>query len=172
MTSNIYFYEGECERKLLSCFKTKKLIRPGRLVKHNFWNENISSKRRMITKKASVLIVFDTDSVGNQQQFVQNILLLIRDCKQIVLLAQHADLEGELSYACNIPNVRTLMNRFYSCRGKAEFKKRFIREKNLHNKLCTCGFDIDRIWAREDIYKRCLNELTRPRIKIGQRYCR
>ena len=172
MSSNIYFFEGECEEKLINCLRNRSLIHPGRLVKHNFWNEDISSKRRLITKTTRVLVVFDTDTVGNNQRFVKNVLLLARDSKQIVLLAQHADLEDELCFACNIPNVRALLRVFYTCRSKVEFKKRFIREKNLHNKLCNCGFDIDRLWTREDIFRQCLRNLSRPSIKIGQQYCR
>lgn len=172
MTSNIYFYEGECEKTFINCLKNERLITPGRLLKHNFWNEDISSKRRIITKKTRVLIVFDTDSIGNHQRFIKNILLLLRDCKRVVLLAQHDNFEDELCFACNIPNTRTLLAKFYSCNSKDEFKRRFIREKNTHRKLCNCGFDIDMIWSREDIFRQCLSALSRPGIKIGQQHCR
>lgn len=172
MTANIYFYEGECEKKLLDYLKAERQIKPGRLMKHNFWDEDISSKRRMITGNQLALVVFDTDVTQNHQRFIKNISVLSKDCRRVVLLAQHNNLEGELCFSCNIQNVRTLYSSFYSCRSGREFKGRFIREKNLGQKLHNCEFDHDKIWSRGGIYAQCLKDLCRPKIDLGQQYCR
>ena len=171
MITNIYFYEGECEKKLIDCLTSERKIKPGRLLKHNFWDEDISSKRRIILRNTTVLVAFDTDVSRNHERFIKNVLTLLRDCNSVVLLAQHENLEGELCFSCGIANSRTLFSRLYSCRSRSDFKKHFIRDRNLYQKLMRSGFDIDKIWSRNDIFGLCLNQLLRPGVLIGRMYC-
>lgn len=168
-----YFYEGECEKKLIEALKKESLVKPGRLMKHNFWNQSFGSKIRLISRGSTGVIVFDTDDCKNHSTFVENVLSLRGVCRDVILLAQHDNLEGELCYSCGIKGTNSLARKMYGTTSLKDLKKRLIRESNLYSKLQSNGFDIDKIWTREDIYSGCLSCLRgKTKLSFGQSKCR
>ena len=142
-----YYVEGECEEKLINTLKSELMVvKTGKVQKLNVIQSEIKNAHLMILRpKTMVVLVFDTDT-GNVEILNKNIKKL-RACKSVaslVLIPQVKNLEDELMQSCNIRNIRELLG----SRSNVEFKRDFIRVKNLAEKLKSSKFNIDLIWKR------------------------
>ena len=152
--SDIYYYEGETEKKLISALKNKRCIPPAKPKKFNFWERDAASIMRNVNRNTTLYIVFDTDVTDTLdcQRFISNITKLHDKVKSIILIAQHRNLEDELCYACSINGRRRLFLDFFDVSNGSEFKSHFTKESNLFNKLEANNFNLEELWSRKDIY--------------------
>ncbi|SMN15522.1 hypothetical protein CRYPA_1562 [uncultured Candidatus Thioglobus sp.] len=144
MQQVLYFYEGECEEKLLKFLKHKEIIKSGKTTKFNLWQDKIKQLKRLLPRhrKSELYFLIDTDKLANIQLFKDN----LENLKQhnICLIVQYKNLEDELSYICD--QTRTeLFSEFNAC-NKDEFTSKFIKASNLQSKLNSCDFS--KIWSR------------------------
>lgn len=142
-----YYVEGEDEKKLLSELKTSmQFIVPGKIEKFNVVQEHLTNIRLMQMKEnTTVVLVYDTDT--NSTEILEENIAKLRKCravKEIICVPQVSNLEDELVYCCNINRVNELIK----CRSQKDFKREFIAEKNLKDKLMLHGFNMNDLWAR------------------------
>lgn len=163
------FVEGECEKKfiedLLSSRQIKILLK---VKKINLWMEN-SIKKHIITikKDDKIFIIFDTDTVNNQNKskFIKNLNLLIRNKNKIVLLEQNQNFEDELCYSLNFTRLQLLKE--FKADGVSEFKSRFIALTSTSNKLKCLNINWEKLWNRSVIYKDIEHQINNKGVSVG-----
>ena len=143
----IYLVEGDTEKKLLEALKTgMRKIYPGRVLKCNLKQEQMTKGMFMAYgEKVSFALVFDTD-VGGAERLAEN-LRLIRSLPNyfgVICIPQVVNLEDELKYACNMRDICTLTH----SRSVSDFKRDFMRLRNVSQTLLLNNFDIKRMWSR------------------------
>lgn len=160
--NSIYFYEGETEKKLIITLKDECKIPHGKLKKFNFWQKDVKSVVRSVSKTSTLYIIFDTDASNPTEcdRFTNNINTLEKEVAKVYLIAQHENLEDELCFSCSKSNQLQLFQDFYNTRDRDGFKRGFIRENNLFHKLQSNNFDFETLWARSDIYSNKLVSLS------------
>jgi len=160
MQQVLYFYEGECEEKLLKYLKNKNIIKAGKTKKFNLWQNKIKSITRMLSKskKLEIYFIVDTDKLADLSIFKSNIESL--KGYNFCLIIQHKNLEDELSYICH-QKEKQLFNEFDAC-NKNEFTSKFIKESNLQSKLKNCT--LSALWSRNNDF---VNFLQEKYIKIS-----
>ena len=143
----VYFVEGETEKKLIEVLKLElKSIYPGKVRKCNVVQERLrASEFIQYGREISVALVFDTDttSTGVIDANLQSIKGL-PNCCEVVCVPQVRNLEDELKYCCGLKDIRELTE----SRSFSDFKRDFLRMKNIGDVLMRVGFDIMRIWSR------------------------
>ena len=145
----VYFYEGETEKALLFYLKKSKLIKAGKLKKHNLWKSKFKLQRT-INKKDKIFFVIDIDNIANKDIFIKNIKSL--KSYNICLIVQNKNLEDELRFSCDKANNKALFKSFYNTIHIDEFKKNFAQEKNLANKLENNNFIFKKLWSRANVF--------------------
>ena len=145
----VYFCEGETEEALLDSLKKSKLIKAGKLKKHNLWKSKFKLQRT-INKKDKIFFVIDIDDIANKDIFIENIKLL--KPYNICLIVQNKNLEDELRFSCDKVNNQDLFKSFYNTIHIGEFKKNFAQEKNLVNKLRNNNFIFEKLWSRANVF--------------------
>lgn len=168
MKQCIYLYEGECEKNLIKSLKSMEIILPGRVEKFNFWEKDASLILRRLKKNNLALIVFDVDVTTEKDRFISNISKLAKRVKEVILLPQHPNFEGELSHSCNIPS-KALPKNLYGERSKAKLKRKLASDPNLFITLKSKGFEVKKMWSRVQCYK-AISIASRSNIKWGVRY--
>lgn len=164
-----YFFEGEMEKILIKVLKSNGLIIHGKTHKFNFWEKSASKISPLIDKNDTMVIVFDTDITDNSELFIKNIKLLQKYCNKVYLLNQQLNLEDELTFACLKKSCNELFFDFYKTKSAKEFKKKYMNEGHLINKLNKNNFEINKLWSREDIFEIVLSDLKPS--KKGIKFC-
>ncbi len=158
--TTIYFHEGDTEKKLIKALKDNNLINPGKTMKFNFWEKSSFKLLPLIKKRQTIYIVFDTDTTDNKQLFIKNILTLKKNCKKLILLSQKYNLEDEIAHSCNCNNKNNMCFKFYKTSSISEFKKKFLKESNIIQKLNNNDFNIHLLWSRSDVISNQLSKLS------------
>ena len=154
-----YFVEGPTEKKLIDTFKkTKEMILPGTVSVRNVVQEEIPDTMiRNMGNSTIVILVFDTDR-GNTTVLNKNIQKLRRcsNVREIWCVPQVENLEEELVRSTNIRNIKELLG----SRSEGDFKRDFLREKNLLDKMNKHNFDYSLLWSSKpkDQFSDIVNE--------------
>lgn len=151
MSSHLrYFVEGPCEKALIKAFMfcDGNQFSEGRVDVFNFVNERMTKAyARTIQRDSKVVIVIDTD-VENTEVLEANIALLEKVSmikrEDIILVLSVKCFEDEIIYSCNLSNI----NQLFMTKGLDEFKRKFINHQNLHKKLLSVGFEMEKIWSK------------------------
>lgn len=146
-----YFVEGECEEALLKALmhssECEYDICLGKIEVLNVICEKISRSKALTLKKGTTAVfVFDTD-VAKTDVLEENIEIVTSvTYKEVILVQSCKTLEDELVYSCdNISNINKLLN----TEGKEDFKKKFIKHKDLVSRLISAGFRPEKLWSRK-----------------------
>lgn len=146
----VYLVEGDTEKKLVEALKTgMQKIYPGRVLKCNVTQERLKQGMFMAYgEKVSFAFIFDTDA-GSSERLYENLRLIrsLPNYSGVICIPQVKNFEDELKYACNVKDVRILTN----SRSTADFKRDFLRLKDISQTLFSNGFDILRMWCREPV---------------------
>ena len=83
--NSIYFYEGETEKKLIITLKDECKIPHGKLKKFNFWQKDVKSVVRSVSKTSTLYIIFDTDASNPTEcdRFTNNINTLEKEVAKV-----------------------------------------------------------------------------------------
>lgn len=136
-----YFVEGEDEKRLIEVLKTDmRLIQPGKIQVLNVVQERLTDLKLRVLSEGTILIfVFDTDT-GNIEILSENIKRAKKSfrVKNVYCITQVKNLEDELIRSTNIKRIDELLE----SKSKSNFKRDFIKEKNLKQKLEAHSFDL------------------------------
>ncbi|EAQ6132130.1 hypothetical protein AXA88_26345 [Salmonella enterica] len=148
--AKIIFVEGETEFHLFRHLKNSGRIIAKKIVKKNFWNEDINNYAVSIPKNSLLIVVFDTDKLTQKNRFLKNICFLIKRQHTVALFQQTRNFEEEVAYCCHITTSQ-LISEF--CKNKtsgfSDFKRDFIACSNPIIKLEAMGMKYDRWFTRE-----------------------
>ncbi len=143
-----YFVEGEDEKRLIEVLKTDmQLIKPGKIQVLNVIEEKLTDLKLRILSEGTILIfVFDTDT-SNVEILNENIIKAKKatNVKSVRCITQVRNLEDELVRSTNVKKIEEFLN----SKSKKEFKRDFIREKNIKQKLLCHDFEIDKFWNQK-----------------------
>ena len=145
--SIVYLVEGETEVKLLEVLKLElRCIYPGKVRMRNVVQERLrQSEFIQYGNSVNIVFLFDTDT-ANADILKANLECVkeLPNCHELICIPQVKNLEDELKYACGLKDIREL-----TCsRSIGDFKRDFLRMKNIGQILLRAGFDIQRIWSR------------------------
>ena len=143
-----YYVEGEVEQRFLEVLKTDmRLIVPGKIQVVNVVEESLSDFRlRILTKGTILVFVFDTDT-SNTSILSSNIIKAknASNIKDVYCITQVKNFEDELLRSTSLTKIED----FTHSNSKRNFKRDFIRDKNIKQKLYNYEFDIAKIWIRK-----------------------
>ena len=143
-----YFVEGEDEKRLIEILKTDlQVIWPGKVQVVNVTQERLTDlKLRVLSERTILIFVFDTDT-GNVDILNENIQKAKRatNVKCVYCITQVKNLEDEIIRCTDIKNIEELLD----SDSTTDFKKDFIREKNLKSKMKAHSFDINKLWIMD-----------------------
>ena len=141
-----YYVEGECEKKLIDEIKKSPYyqIRAGKVTVFNFINNEIENDRiALLDPKTIIILVYDID--------IDSIDILYRNVKKletmkfkVVHIQSIRNFEDEIVYSTSLNDINDMFN----TQSKKEFKKEFLRQKDLMSKLKKVNFDHKLIWTR------------------------
>ena len=103
-------------------------------------------KLRVLSEGTILIFVFDTDS-GNIDILNENIKKAKESSrvKKVYCITQIKNIEDELIRSTDIKRIEELL----SSKSKTDFKRDFIRERNLKQKLAAHSFDLNMLWCKE-----------------------
>ena len=168
-----YFVEGECEASLLYALMHSEderyRIYPGKIEVLNVLYDRISqTKARTFKKDTRIVFVFDTD-VNKTSILEDNIDIVCNysciDISNILFIQSCRNFEDEIVHSCSdISNIKDL----FGTKTIEDFKKKFIKHKDILSKLISVGFDINKIWSispKEPFicYKQGFNDIRMPK---------
>ena len=143
-----YFVEGEDEKRLIEVLKTDmRLIQPGKIQVLNVIQERLTDLKLRVLSEGTILIfVFDTDT-SNINILNENLVRAKKSSrvKNVYCITQVKNIEDELIRSTDIKRVEELLD----SKSKTNFKRDFIRERNLKQKLETHSFDLKMLWCKE-----------------------
>ena len=143
-----YYVEGDDEKRLIQVLKTDmRLIQPGKVQIVNVVQERLTDLKLRVLSEGTILVfVFDTDA-GNVDILNENIKQAKKSSrvKAVYCITQVNNLEDELVRCTDIKQIED----FFGSKSKTEFKRDFIREKNLKQKLISHGFNLNALWCKE-----------------------
>ena len=153
MDRYIYYVEGQDEEKIVNTLKAKKneYIISGKVIVFNMARDKIKDMQLMALNKSTVVvIVVDNDLfIGNKSnpqihkdRINNNIILLKKYCKKVIIVVQKDDLEDEIIKSTNINKIEDLLN----SSSYKEWKSDVIKERNLMKKLNNKQFNFDKFW--------------------------
>jgi len=154
-----YFVEGDDEKRLIEVLKTDmRLIQPGKIQVVNVVQEKLTDLKLRVLSEGTILIfVFDTDT-GNLDILNENIKKAKKSSrvKAVYCITQVKNIEDELIRSTDVKRIEDLLG----SKSKSDFKRDFIREKNLKQKLVMHSFDINLLWCKEpqEPYNKIKNE--------------
>ena len=146
----LYLVEGECEAALIRAIKNE-YIYSGKVLVFNPWTKRAGNLTRNIKKNTICILIFDTDEYkkgkdkGNQLK--ENLKILEKYSKEIIVICQNDTLEDELVKSCSIKKIEEFLN----IKSINEHKKKFIKINNLLSKLKENNFDIKKIWIGKNL---------------------
>ena len=143
-----YFVEGDTEKKLLNeLIWEGNLIIPGPIRVFNVVQERLSSAMiASIPSNTTAILVFDTDT--KKVDILKENLSKLERNKSVTetwCVMQVENLEDELIRSTDIKTIRELTD----SKSNTEFKRDFIREKNLMAKLRNHNFNLAKMWITE-----------------------
>jgi len=142
-----YFVEGEDEKRLIQVLKTDmQLIQPGKIQVLNVVNEKLTDlKLRVLNPNTILVFVFDTDT-KNADILKENIRFAKQasNIKCVLCITQVRNIEDELIRCTNIERIEELLD----SSSKSAFKRDFIKEKRLKDKLLNHSFDLNTLWCK------------------------
>ena len=121
-------------------------IYPGKLLMYNVTQEHMREGIFLSCgQDVSFELVFDTDTRGISR-LMENLELMrgLRNCREVICIPQVRNLEEELKYACNLRDVCVLTK----SQSVSDFKRDFLRLRDVAEVLIANGFDIGRMWSR------------------------
>lgn len=140
-----YLVEGETEKALLAVLKTHGMIVQGKIEVFNAVERCFAqSKLIRIPEGSTIILVFDTDT--EDARILKYNVELFRSRKmhsRILCIPQVRNFEDEIRRAC--PSLKQLKD-FSRSKSNDDFKRDFLRCRNLWNELKKWSFDISRIW--------------------------
>lgn len=143
-----YFVEGDDEKRLIEVLKTDmRLIQPGKIQVVNVVQEKLTDLKLRVLSEGTILIfVFDTDT-DNVEILNENIKKAKKSSrvKKVYCITQVKNIEDELVRSTNIKRIEELLD----SNSKSEFKRDFLREKNLKQKLTAHSFDLNKLWCKK-----------------------
>lgn len=145
-----YFVEGECEQAFLKAFmhadKGEYFIKPGKVEVRNLLFDKLSNSKVMSIKRGTkVVIVFDTD-IKQVDILNDNIDALLSVGLEVIYIPSINNFEDELVKSCSkVKNLDQILN----TKGTEEFKKQFIKHKDIVSKLMSVGFDLQLMWSTQ-----------------------
>lgn len=143
-----YFVEGETEKKLVDELKKAGgLILPGTVSKLNVKQKLLGSARLAnLAENTVVILIFDTDT-KDLEVLRKNIQILkeSRNVRKVWCVMQVENLEDELVRATEIHEIKDLIG----CKSNSDFKRDWLREKHLLEKLQRHGFRFSLFWASQ-----------------------
>lgn len=154
-----YFVEGDDEKRLIEVLKTDmRLIQPGKIQVVNVVQEKLTDlKLRVLPEGVILVFVFDTDT-GNVEILNENIQKAKKSSrvKAVYCITQVKNIEDELIRSTDIRKIEELLG----SKSKTDFKRDFIREKNLKQKLAAHSFNLNQLWCKEpqSPYEKIKNE--------------
>ena len=145
----VYFVEGDTEKRLIEVLKTDlQVIKPGKVRKLNVIEQVITQRDLMQYPDKSVLVfLFDTDT-SKADILTKNLSFSkkMANIGKVICIPQVRNMEEELEFSCvNIRDVTEITQ----SRSRSDFKRDFLRERNLVAKLAESGFDMERLWSRQ-----------------------
>lgn len=144
-----YFVEGDCEKKLIDSYKVnpQNAFIPGKVSVFNFLRDTISRNRlMMLAPKTVIVLVYDID-VEDTHILELNLKILKKyGFTEIYHIQSIFNFEDELVYSSDLHHINDL----FQTEDIDEFKSRFIRHKDIVNKLGNFGFNPNKIWSREN----------------------
>lgn len=153
--------EGDTELSLFQKLKREGRIGFKSVVKKNLWQDGIKSYAITIPRGCDLLVVFDTDELGQVERFISNIQFLNSRGHNVYLLQQTNNFEEELAWCCG-KSVAKLVAEFCvkKASGVHDFKRDFIACKNPLPKLIKLGLKDVRWFTRD------LHESLQPLVKL------
>lgn len=157
----VILVEGDTEVSLFQKMKRGGVIGFKSIVKKNLWQDSIKSYAITIPRGCDLLVVFDTDELGQVERFISNVRFLNSRGHNVYLLQQKNNFEEELAWCCG-KSVEKLIANFCvkKTSGVNDFKRDFIACKNPIPKLIKLGMQDVRWFARD------LHESLHPLVKM------
>ena len=151
MSTNIrfqYYVEGESEKKLIEEFKkTRNMIISGNVNVVNVKQKELSNYLLAnLSSNTVVILVFDTDT--EDVRILKRNIETLKKChnvREIWCVTQVRNLEEELIRATDVREIKDLIG----CKSNSDFKRDWIREKRLVEKLSHHTFNLDLFWASD-----------------------
>ncbi len=143
-------HEGETEAKLLSV-----LCAEGKLKKFNPFQHDIRKLTRLINKKDTVYIIYDTDVMGAAEikRFKENISGILLVTSKLVLVQQNKNMEDEIEFACKGFNFKRICEAFNAKPPSVDnFKKKFIASGCCLKILQELNFDRELLFGSKSIH--------------------
>ena len=141
-----YLVEGECEEHFIR--ENNRLPDPylkiGKVEVFNFLTQRISMRKIMTIGRNSLLvIVFDTDIDCDLTIIEGNVAMLKKYKVDFVFVLEDKNFEDEILNSTDIKQLRDLFHSKYN----SDFKKDFIKAKNVFDVLRRHHFDIGKFWC-------------------------
>ena len=145
-----YYVEGQDEKALINSLKSElQCIEAGKVDVFNMVQDTMTSARlRPLKTGTRVVLVYDTDvhDLNKVNTLKKNISILKRHAavKDVLCIPQVLNLEDALIDSCDIKSVTDITH----SKSKGDFKRDFIRCKNLGSRLKACRFDKEKLWLK------------------------
>lgn len=126
--------------------KDIKIFKNGETILLNIMNEKLTGlKIQQIKEDDLVVLIYDTDV--NKTNILEYNISFFKSLRinNIIHVQSVENFEDELIYSCNIKNV----NEIFKTTKVKEFKSKFIKCKNIKEKLKEIDFNGEKIWSRK-----------------------
>ena len=141
-----FYVEGECEKKLIEEFKKQQtMIVSGRVNVFNAIQNTLpNALLANLSSNTIVVLVFDTDTadISVLRANIQK-MKRFRNVIAVWCIMQVKNLEDELLRSTDVKEIKDLLN----CKTDSDFKRDFLREKNIMIKLSRHRFDYNKFWS-------------------------
>ena len=130
MDKCLYVAEGEIEQRFLAELKQLGYFVPGKFMKYNLMQKKVKHSDNIMAKKYTRLIcIIDTDCVEatNLETFVHNLKMLKEICRNIEVMVQKENFEGELSW---LLGNKSLLKAFTTKFEGVKELKQFLAQSN------------------------------------------
>lgn len=137
MSKNYYIVEGPTEENFLSQLIKLKIIKAGKIFRHNIMQKKISYTSNILTKSYdNGYLIIDTDE-GNMNKSClvtlrDNISTLKSSVRNIFIIVQNKELEDELRYVFQNNSLDTIFSVKYNTTTEL---KRHLQKNNIYTQL-------------------------------------
>lgn len=140
-----YFVEGQTEKKLIEILKKSNMIISGNVNIFNVIQKEFSGALLAnLSKNTVVILIFDTDT--NSVSGLNNNLRILKknpNVRECWCIPQVKNLEDELIRATDITHIKDLIG----SQSNTDFKRDWLREKHIPEKLQLHHFDYSSFWS-------------------------
>lgn len=112
----LYIVEGPIEERFIERLKQQDLLVPGKVKKFNLMQKELSGKESLLNQRVGkIFCIIDTDcrEEGNLRTLLHNVKKLKNIGREIAVLVQKENFEGELGYVLQHEGVRSLCGLFH-----------------------------------------------------------